>query len=177
MLNRLIPDRHFFAYGEVTPALLAADGVMALLLDIDNTLAPYEVAEPDEALRAWFAQLAQAGVRVALVSNNEEERVALFNRSLGLPAYPRAHKPLPRTVRRALHDLGVAPAQAAFLGDQLFTDVLAGKNVGMRAYTVPPIRDKRDPFTRLKRWLERPFMRAYARREKRRKQRKEEDRT
>ena len=58
------------------------------------------------------------------------------------------------------------------MGDQLFTDVLAGKNLGMRAYTVPPIRDKRDPFTRFKRLLERPLMRAY---HKRRKQRETED--
>ncbi|MBQ8351934.1 MAG: YqeG family HAD IIIA-type phosphatase [Clostridia bacterium] len=165
MLARLIPDRHLATYRDVTPALLAADGIRALLLDIDNTLAPYEVAEPDDELRAWFAALAKAGVRVALVSNNHPERVALFNRTLGLPAYPDAHKPLRRTVRRALDELGVPPAEAAFMGDQLFTDVLAGKNLGMRAYTVPPIRDKRDLFTRFKRLLERPFMRAYRRRE------------
>lgn len=166
MLARLLPDRHFATYRELTPALLAEDGVRALLLDIDNTLAPYEVAEPDEELRAWFAALAAAGVGVALVSNNHRERVELFNRTLGLPAYPDAHKPLRRTVRRALEDLGVPPAEAAFMGDQLFTDVLAGKNLGMRAYTVPPIRDKRDLFTRFKRLLERPFMRAYYRRER-----------
>ncbi|MBO5050814.1 MAG: YqeG family HAD IIIA-type phosphatase [Clostridia bacterium] len=166
MLSRLIPDRHFATYRDVTPAVLAADGIRALLLDIDNTLAPYEVAEPDGELCAWFAALAAADVRVALVSNNHRERVELFNRSLGLPAYPDAHKPLRRTVRRALSDLGVPPVEAAFMGDQLFTDVLAGKNLGMRAYTVPPIRDKRDPFTRFKRLLERPLMRAYRRREK-----------
>ena len=167
MLARLIPDRHFATYRELTPALLAADGVRALLLDIDNTLAPYEVAAPDDELRAWFAALQNAGVRVALVSNNHRDRVELFNRTLGLPAYPDAHKPLRRTVLRALRALGVPPTEAAFMGDQLFTDVLAGKNVGMRAYTVPPIRDKRDLFTRFKRLLERPLMRAYYRREQR----------
>ena len=167
MLARLIPDRHFATYRELTPALLAADGVRALLLDIDNTLAPYEVAEPDDELRAWFAALQNAGVRVALVSNNHRARVELFNRTLGLPVYPDAHKPLRRTVLRALRALDVPPNEAAFMGDQLFTDVLAGKNVGMRAYTVPPIRDKRDLFTRFKRLLERPLMRAYYRREQR----------
>ena len=164
MLARLIPDRHFDTYRDVTPAILAADGICALLLDIDNTLAPYEIAEPDEELCAWFTALSAAGVRVALVSNNHRERVEIFNRTLALPAYPDAHKPLRRTVRRALSDLGVLPHEAAFMGDQLFTDVLAGKNLGMRAYTVPPIRDKRDLFTRFKRLLERPLMRAYYKR-------------
>ena len=175
MLARLIPDRHFATYRDLTPALLAADGVRALLLDIDNTLAPYEVAEPDDELRAWFAALASAGIGVALVSNNHRERVALFNRTLGLPVYPDAHKPLRRTVRRALGDLGVPPEAAAFMGDQLFTDVLAGKNLGMRAYTVPPIRDKRDPFTRFKRLLERPLMRTYHRRTENKRKETEHD--
>ncbi len=166
MFSCLVPDRHFSSYRELTPAFLAEEGVCALLLDIDNTLAPYEVAEPDEDLRAWFAALSAAGVRVALVSNNHVERVERFNGSLGLPAYPDAHKPLRGTIKKALAALGAMPGEAALMGDQLLTDVLAARAAGMRAYTVPPIRDKRDPFTRFKRLLERPFFRAYARRMK-----------
>lgn len=166
MRSRFVPDRAFSAYTDVTPDFLHSEGVTALLLDIDNTLAPYEVAEPDDALRAWFAALSAAGIRVAFVSNNKAARVELFNRTLGIPAFPKAKKPLRGTVRRALAALGASPKEAALLGDQIFTDAYAAKRMGMRAYTVPPIRDKRDPFTRFKRLLERPVYRAYRKREK-----------
>lgn len=161
MLRLLMPDRHFDTYRDLSPAYLAEQGVRVLLSDIDNTLAPYEQSEPDEALRAWLSDLGAAGITIAFVSNNHAERVELFNRTLGCRAYPDAHKPLKGTLRRAMRELGSTPDTTAILGDQLLTDVLAGKRLGLRAYTVPPIRDKRDPFTRFKRLLERPVFRAY----------------
>ena len=45
--------------------------------------------------------------------------------------------------------------------DQIFTDVWAGRNVGIRCIVVPPIKDKTDGFTRFKRLLERPILRYY----------------
>ena len=59
--------------------------------------------------------------------------------------------------------IGVKPENAAMLGDQVFTDVLAGKNAGLRTILVKPIRDKKTLFFRFKRWLEKPVLRAYAR--------------
>ena len=44
----LIPDYMFARYDDITPAFLASIGVRALLIDIDNTLAPYEQPDPDE---------------------------------------------------------------------------------------------------------------------------------
>ena len=170
-MKNLVPDRCFATYRDLTPAILKEDGIRAILLDIDNTLAPYEQPEPDEAIRAWLTALAAAGIGVAFVSNNNEARVSLFNRTLGLPAYPHAKKPLRSGVSKALAALGADPAETALMGDQIFTDVGAARASHLsRAYTVPPIRDKRDLFTRFKRLCERPVYRAYRGREHRKKE-------
>ena len=163
MPSKLIPDFIFPAYSAVTPEFLREQGIRALLVDIDNTLAPYEVAEPDDEIRAWVKALTDDGVKLAFVSNNHPPRVELFNRTLGLPAYPDAAKPLKKIPLRALRELGASPSESATLGDQIFTDVLTGRRLGLRTLLVPPIRDKRDPFTRFKRLLERRYIRAYAR--------------
>ena len=47
-MSWMTPDYMFRTYDEITPAFLASLGVRAILADIDNTLAPYEQAEPDE---------------------------------------------------------------------------------------------------------------------------------
>lgn len=162
MPRSLVPDRQFSTYLDLTPAILREEGVRALLLDVDNTLAPYEQSEPDDALRAWLHALEEAGIAVALVSNNHGSRLTRFNRTLGLPAFSHACKPLRRGVRRALAALGAKPGETALLGDQIFTDVGAARRARLaRAYTVPPIHDKRDLFTRFKRLCERPIYRAY----------------
>ena len=162
MRRMFVPDRMLGSYRELTPELLASFGIRALLIDIDNTLAPYEQEEPDEAVRNWFSALAEAGIRAALVSNNHPPRVERFNRTLGLPAYADSKKPSRRTLLRAMEELGVSKEECAVLGDQLLTDVFGGKRLGLVAFAVVPIRDKTNLFFRFKRWCERPFVRRYA---------------
>lgn len=160
--NYLVPDYMFGHYWEITPDFLRSIGIRALLIDIDNTLAPYEQDEPDDRIRAWFRDLQENGIVAALVSNNHAPRVELFNQSLGLLAYADSGKPSKRTLLRAMRELGVRAEETAMLGDQLLTDVYAGKHTGLRALTVPPIKDKTNLFFKFKRLCERPFIRKYA---------------
>ena len=163
MLDFLTPDRMFGKYDDITPGFLAAEGKRAIVADIDNTLAPYEQPDPDERFRKWLTAMQEAGIGVALVSNNEAERVERFNRDLGLPAYSKCGKPSPKYILAALSDLGVEPSDAVFLGDQIFTDVAAAKRAGMTALIVPPIKDKKTLFFRFKRLCEKPVIRRYRR--------------
>lgn len=162
MKDCLTPDYMFATFDQVTPAFLQSIGVRALLIDIDNTLAPYEQADPDQRILDWFAELKENGIDAALVSNNHAPRVERFNKPLGLLAYPDSGKPFRGTLERAMKELGVSHAETAMLGDQLLTDCFAGKHIGLRAIIVPPIRDKQNLFFRSKRFLERPFIRKYA---------------
>ena len=163
MKDLLTPTYMFGHYYEITPAFLASIGVHALLIDIDNTLAPYEQPLPDERIRAWFDDLAANGIKAALVSNNHEPRVREFNQSLGLIAFWDSGKPGKKTLMLAMERLGVSKSETAMLGDQLLTDAYAGKHIGLPAIIVPPIKDKTNLFFRFKRFCERPFIRKYAR--------------
>lgn len=162
MLSRyFVPDYMFEHYDDVTPEFLASIGVRALLIDIDNTLAPYEQPTPDERHHAWFAALDAAGIRTALISNNHRERVEKFNKTLDRMAYWHSGKPFGRTFKKVMRIWGLSRGQVAVLGDQLLTDALAGKALGLTVLIVPPIRDKKTAFVRFKRWLERPYIKAY----------------
>lgn len=179
LFRNLMPDFTFEHYDDVTPEFLTVHGIRALLIDIDNTLAPYEQPDADEAHRAYFAALEAAGIRAALISNNNRERVERFNRTLGLPAFWKCGKPRRKWLIRAMETLGSDAQSTAVLGDQLLTDAYAGKHIGLRALIVPPIKDKKTLFFRFKRLLERPVMRAYRRqcaaREKEKKEKKERE--
>jgi HAD superfamily phosphatase (TIGR01668 family) len=157
----LTPDYMFDSYRDVTPEFLASIGIKALLIDIDNTLAPYEQAEPDEHIRAWFAALSENGIKASLISNNHPPRVELFNKTLGLDAYPDSGKPKSGTLIKAMNKMGSTPENTAGLGDQLLTDTLAVHRLGMISIIVPPIKDKTTPFFKSKRLLERPYIRKY----------------
>lgn len=160
----LVPDFMFPKFDDISVDFLREIGVRSLIIDIDNTLAPYEVSEPDARTLEWFAALSEAGVGAALVSNNGRERVERFNRTLSLPAYHNCHKPSRKYLRMAMEDIGARRESTLFLGDQIFTDVAAARRLGLRAAVVDPIKDKRTLFFRFKRFLERPIVRRYRRR-------------
>ena len=163
MLKFFSPDFYFEKYTDLTPEFLNEQGIKALLLDVDNTLAPYEQADPDEQNIAWLGALTENGIGYAFISNNSsDERIKRFNRNIGALAFAKSGKPFAKkNIDRALSSLNVSRENAAFMGDQIFTDVCAGKFNGMRAILVPPIKDKKNLFFRFKRWLEKPILRYY----------------
>ncbi len=155
------PNGTYRAYFDLTPAFLKERGIRVLLLDIDNTLAPYEQPEPDERLRQWLRDLQEAGITPAFLSNNHGDRVELFNKTLGLSCRYNARKPLAGRAKKLLCSLGGTKETTAFLGDQIFTDICCAHFCGAVAFLVPPIKDKTDAGTRFKRWLERGILRRY----------------
>ena len=157
----LVPDYKFEKFSDVTAEFLVSLGIKGVLLDIDNTLEPYEHDLPGDHVLAWLKSLSDVGIRTAIVSNNNQKRVDLFNKDIGMPAYAKAAKPFKKNLLNAMRDIGTTPLNTAFIGDQILTDVWAAHNAGLVAILVPPINDKKDIFTRFKRWLEKPMHRKY----------------
>lgn len=156
-----VPEYLFNNFSEASADFLESIGVRGVILDIDNTLEPYENDLPGEAVIAWLNSLSEKGIKCAFVSNNGKERVELFNKDLNLPAYYKAGKPFKKKLLLAMKDMGTDKENTIAMGDQVFTDVWAAHNAGIRAILVPPINDKKDILTKFKRWLERPVIKKY----------------
>ncbi len=151
-------------YRDLTPEFLKERGIEVLILDIDNTLAPYEQLDPDEHIRTWLQKMADAGIKTAPVSNNHARRMKRFNATLNQPSRHSACKPLPFRGRKIMKALGGTKKTTAIMGDQVFTDVLFARTMGIRAILVPPIKDKTNRITRLKRYFERGVLRRFYKR-------------
>ena len=164
----LIPGLLLSNYRQVTPDLLARRGVSLLLCDLDYTLAPRSVPEPDEALRGWLEGLRAAGITVMILSNNRSSvRVERFCRSLDIRYVGHAGKPSPRGYREAMAQAGVSPAQTAMLGDKLLTDILGANRSGALAVMVEPLGGPVGLWNHFLHLLQRPFKWIAKRRMKR----------
>ena len=157
----LTPDLILDTFDMLTVSFLQQKGIKALILDVDNTLIPYEETKPRPGVLAWLAQLKEAGISVAFVSNNHAPRLSEFNAELGYPAYANSCKPFRKNMKKALLAMGVQASEAANVGDQIFTDVWSAKRLGLFAILVKPIKDKTTLFNRSKRALEKPILRRY----------------
>lgn len=157
----LLPDEMYPTFRDVTPEHLLSLGIKYIFSDIDNTLATYDDPTPPEDVAEWCRGMNDAGIQIAFVSNNNEERVSLFNRDFGYVAYSKAGKPLTGKLKRAMADLGATRENSVLLGDQLLTDAAAGNRAGLYVIIVPPIKDKTSAFFRFKRWIEKPYVKKF----------------
>ena len=118
---------------------LAAEGVRLVLLDRDNTCVPRDASEPPAEVMAWLARARAAGLTVCLVSNNfHSSQVGATARLIGCEVVDHAMKPAPFALRRAMRMHAVMPGEAVMIGDQVFTDVVAGNLARVRTVLVRP---------------------------------------
>lgn len=162
LIGKFIPDRMEKDLSFYPAEFFAEKGIDRVVFDLDNTIAPYDKPSPDEKAVAYIRSLQAAGIEVMLVSNNEEERVRLFNKDLGLFAVHKAGKPGIEGIKKCLGQ-SKNKGKACFVGDQIFTDCLAARRAGLPCFLVEPIQPKETLFFKLKRIGEKPFIRIYKR--------------
>lgn len=135
---------------------LKAKGVRALLIDVDNTLIPYNESIPSVKLIDLFSRLKIQGFQIMIISNNRVQRIQLFSSVLNCPFIARAKKPLPFSFKKAMKRLNITDKNSiCVIGDQLMTDVFGAKRFGLKCILVDAIkRDNEKWFTRLNRRLE-----------------------
>ena len=154
----LLADAAFDTVFDLTAGELLRRGIRGLLVDLDNTLAPYLQPDPDEAIQRWVRDMERGGVRVLIFSNNHEPRVARFSAPLGCKWLSEAGKPKPEAYEKGLCLLGLAREETAAVGDQIFTDTIGARRFGMRMLLVRPVRLKGYPLYALRRVAELPFV-------------------
>ena len=158
MFNFLLPDFYFHSVNEITPSFLEENGIKAILFDIDNTLEPYASALPSKQTIELFDMLSKKGIKVAIISNNHEPRVKKFCAPLGVEYSYDSGKPSSKKIKEALSKLSVTESDAVIVGDQLFTDMWAASNSGIRGVLVDRISSNEGILIKLKRILEYPLV-------------------
>lgn len=161
ILDPLFPDVYIQSVYELPLDELKAQGIRGLIFDIDNTVAPYDLAEPDESIVALFHYLKKQGFRLCILSNNNKERVRLFNRQLRTLAIHRAGKPGIKKLKKAMEYMGTEKNSTAMIGDQIFTDMWCGHRAGLFCIMTAPICNRDQLVTKVKRGLERQIMKLY----------------
>ncbi len=155
-----IPNRAVHDIYELTPDFLRSRNITLLLMDLDNTLAPYSTDEATPALKAWIASMKAAGIEPFLFSNNKCDRPSIFARQLNVDYVKLAHKPKQAALRQVLTQKSTPIERVCIIGDQIYTDVLCGSIAGAYTVVVRPISLK-NPLHALRYAAETPFRLLY----------------
>ncbi len=138
-------------------------GFRGIIFDIDNTLVPHGF-HADERAKALFDRLRTIGFMTYLVSNNKEPRVKSFCEEVGADGYVyKAGKPSGKGYTKAMEEMHLNRENTLSIGDQLFTDMWGSNLAGLYSILVKPIDPREEIQIVLKRYLEKPILRSYLR--------------
>lgn len=158
------PDIMLGNITQIDKAFLSANNIRGLVLDVDNTLTAHgsQLVRPE--VGKWIARMDAMGIKMMIVSNNTYDRVKPFADKLGLDFVSMGCKPLTVGLTKAQKQFRLPANQIAVVGDQIYTDVVAGNLKGMLTVLVKPFVMEDGAFFRMKRSLEAVHIRAYLRR-------------
>ena len=134
---------------QIDENFLYENNVSAMILDMDNTLSMHGNPAAEDGVMEWLDKMRGLGIKMRVVSNNNNKRVVL-----GLEYTANGAKPLTFGVNRAVKAMGAKKSETLVIGDQIFTDVMAGNLAGIRTVLVEPFHLEKTWTFRLKRRIE-----------------------
>jgi len=164
MIEKLFPDLYIKSIFDMPLDMFKEKGINVLIFDIDNTVAPFDVAQADDKTADFFEYLRNEGFSLCLLSNNTQQRVELFNKKLKTYPVWKAGKPGIKKLNEVLAYFGAENKNAAMIGDQVFTDMFCAHRAGVLAVYTMPICDRDQMITKVKRGAEKIVLKIYKKR-------------
>ncbi|GAO99756.1 YqeG family HAD IIIA-type phosphatase [Fructobacillus ficulneus] len=135
-LNFLKPTYSVESVYDLSVAELKAQGIKAVLTDLDNTLLAWNNPDGTPELHQWLSELKSAGIEVVVVSNNTWDRVEKAVSDLDVEYTAWSLKPLPRGILKVLKQNQWQKDEVLMVGDQMLTDVWAAHLAGVPSVLV-----------------------------------------
>ena len=154
MCKNIKPHYHFDRVLHMPFSEFRSQGFKYALLDLDNTIAPDHVENPTDYTYKSIKLLQSEGFTCCLVSNAKSMRSMKVAEQLGIKCVPFAAKPSPKGILSALSLLDADKDKTLMIGDQLFTDIVAGNRAGVTTVWVDPYSKKEVFYVKVKRPFE-----------------------
>ena len=138
-------------------------GIKCLIFDLDNTLGLIEHKKCPLKTKRLLKKL-QKDFKIFIASNNTKRRLKPYLDDLGIDGVSNCLKPLTIGLLRIKNKYNFKKKEMIMIGDQLVTDVLAGKRFRIKTILVDPLGDKDLKITGLNRKIESIIIRKYEKR-------------
>lgn len=135
----LIPTMIYESLDKIPISKLRDINVDTVLVDLDNTLVPWNKKTIPQKIYNYLDKLKKNGFKICIVSNALPTRVKRISQELQIPYVALAIKPSTRTLKKAIQIVDSKIENTVIIGDQLFTDILAGNRLGIKTILVKPL--------------------------------------
>lgn len=153
-MEKYIPDIYQKSIYNINYDALYNRGIRCLLIDLDNTIAPITIKEPNKKTKELFENLKSKGFKIIIFSNSRKNRVKPFKEILNVDCCASARKPFKKKYLKILNEYNLDVNSVACIGDQLLTDIKGGNKMDITTILVNPIGTKEFLSTKINRLYE-----------------------
>lgn len=114
-------------------------GFREILLDIDNTLAPYNNLVLNNDQKNFINDVRNIGFRIFLFSNNSPKNIAPLAKELNIEYMGHVYKPFSFGYLRFFKQYEPDKTKILCIGDQLLTDIVGANILGLYSIYVDPL--------------------------------------
>lgn len=157
-MEKYVPDMYQKSIYTIDYDKLLKRGIKCILFDLDNTIVPINVKEPNEKIKKLFDDLKEMGYTLIIFSNSTKRRVEPFRVYLDVDSYAFTSKPFSKNFIKVLNNYHFKEDEVAIIGDQMLTDIAGGNKIGITTILVNPVSTKDPIFTKINRLRERHIM-------------------
>jgi hypothetical protein len=165
MMDILVPDIYAQSIYTINYEKLKKSGIKCLIIDLDNTIAPINIKEPDRKIKELFNELNGMGFKLIILSNSSKNRVRPFKEHLNVDSSYSSHKPLLKKYQKIMKLYNFKDTQIAAIGDQLFTDILGANRMGFTSILLNPMSNNDYFWTKVNRYFEKKVFKYFEKRE------------
>lgn len=158
------PDMYKKNIFEIDYKKLKKDGIKCLIFDLDNTLGLIEHEKCPEETRKLIKKL-EKDFLIFISSNNTQQRIDPYLEDLGIKGVAWSLKPSTRSLRKIRKNEKLKKDEMVMIGDQIVTDILAGKRYKIKTILVDPLGKKDLKITGLNRLIENKIVKYYEKRD------------
>ena len=158
------PDMYKKNIFEIDYKKLKKDGIKCLIFDLDNTLGLIKHEKCPEETRKLIKEL-EKDFLIFISSNNTQQRIDPYLEDLGIKGVAWSLKPSTRSLRKIRKNEKLKKDEMVMIGDQIVTDILAGKRYKIKTILVDPLGKKDLKITGLNRLIENKIVKYYEKRD------------
>ena len=140
---------------------LKSQNIKYILVDLDNTLAPYNIPIPDERTKEFIKVVKEHGFEFIIVSNNTGKRVQLYASELDVKYLSGALKPFTKNIRKYLQENNMNIDDCVLVGDQLMTDIKCACKLGCKCILTKPLSKDEALVTFINRKIDQLYRKKY----------------
>lgn len=145
---------------DINYSLLKEKGIKCLIFDLDNTLGLISHKSCPDNTKKLIKEL-QKDFIVVINSNNTKKRLKPYLEELGIDGVAWGLKPSIKGLIIIKSKYKLKKKEMCIIGDQIVTDVLAGKRFHIKTILVDPMGEKDLKITGLNRKLEKKIIKYY----------------